>query len=52
MRNGKIRMPDLVSDFTQGACVEQRENIKEERNLIPPTTPHFSPLRPKMFFLL
>lgn len=35
-KNGKIRKRDPFSDFSQGACVEQRENLKEEINRIPP----------------
>ena len=30
-RNGRIRKRDSFSDFSQGACVEQRQNLKEER---------------------
>lgn len=45
-RNGKIRKRDPISDFSQGACFEQRENLKKGGKLHL-TPPHLTPLCPK-----
>lgn len=49
-KNGKIRKWDPFSDFSQGACVEQRENLKEARKSIQhPISANFVP-NPRLFY--